>query len=386
MSVQERAVEMPSGRAFDPQFLRKVNAFTRDLALIEAEIPPGLTAHKEDTHHRHLLEACEVSIDACQVFETEFADDPKWVAANQKFFRDATDPWFRQSWFAHRARSKPSGFAGDYDMLCKIYGDAIPSTGIGAYLDLMFLDLPLACAVRGRLAMAREFLLDEVQSRSTQGKAVRILDIASGPCREYMDWPSQSHPIDVVAIDNDPNAIQYVQTQIAPGVQPPSRLENVSYNAFRTRSAETTIRKFGRFDILYSVGLCDYLTDDVLVKLLSAWDETLSEDGVMCIAFKDTKRYDQTIYQWHLDWFFYQRTVQDVFELYEKAGFDLGSIATRRDSTGVITNFMTRRNTSRIRRMDAAEPNVRRPTLRLFAPAPVVIHTAPGIEGASTPS
>jgi hypothetical protein len=127
---------------------------------------------------------------------------------------------------------------------------------------------------------------------------------------------------------------------------------------------------------LYSVGLCDYLTDDVLIKLLAAWDETLSDDGVMLVAFKDTKRYDQTIYQWHLDWFFYQRTIQDVFALYDKAGFDLGSLETFRDETGVISGFVTRRDPSRIRRLDAAEVMVKRPTLRLFARRPVVVDSA----------
>ncbi len=217
------------------------------------------------------------------------------------------------------------------------------TNGIGAYLDKIIMDVPLARAVRGRLVMAREFLIQEVESRGRTQEPIHILDIASGPCREYMDWPPDLPMIDVLAMDSDPKAVDYVNTTVSPQIPHPSRLSSIQYNALRTRSSEATIQKFGKFDIIYSVGLCDYLTDDVLVKLLSAWHNTLSDNGVLFVAFKDTHQYDQTIYQWHLDWFFYQRTVKDVLELYEKAGFNLDNIETCRDETGIITGFFTRR-------------------------------------------
>jgi extracellular factor (EF) 3-hydroxypalmitic acid methyl ester biosynthesis protein len=361
-------------------FEKQVKAFTHDLALIEKEIDGSFVPEYEDSIHRRLLDAVEVSVDACRGFEASCGDDRELLRVVQSEFRRTTEPWFSQCWIANRARSKPSGFAGDYEMLVKLYERKTPATGIGIYLDMICMDLPLACAVRGRLEMIRRFLLQEVSSRGAVDP-VRILDIASGPCREYFDWPSRTHAIEALAMDSDPPAVEYVNSIVAPRVTSPSRLESIQYNAFRTRSSEATIKKFGRFDIIYSVGLCDYLTDDVLIKLLSAWYETLAENGVLFVAFKDTRRYDQTIYQWHLDWFFYQRTVQDVFELYDKAGFDLGNIETCRDETGVITGFVTRRDPSRQLRIDTAETVVRKPTLRLFNNRPVVIPSAPTTEG-----
>ncbi len=361
-------------------FGKQVKAFTHELSLIENEIDGSSVPEYEDSIHRRLMEAVEASVDACREFEAHFGADKNLLRETQAMFRKETDRFFLQSWFANRARSKPTGFAGDYRMLCKIYGEPCDSRGVGAYLDLMFTDLPLACAVRGRLEMIREFLLQEVASRGL-ADPVRILDIASGPCREFYDWPSRTHAIDALAMDSDPPAVEYVNSVVAPRVTSPSRLESIQYNAFRTRSSEATIKKFGRFDIIYSVGLCDYLTDDVLIKLLSAWYDTLAENGVLFVAFKDTRRYDQTIYQWHLDWFFYQRTVQDVFDLYDKAGFDLGNIETCRDETGVITGFVTRRHPSRQLRVDTSETVVRKPTLRLFGNRPVVMPSAPTTQG-----
>jgi extracellular factor (EF) 3-hydroxypalmitic acid methyl ester biosynthesis protein len=348
------------------QFMRELEVFTRDLALIEKEIEASASSGFDEALYSRLSETVQASIEACREFESKCGEDKKGLLQVQTTFRKEIYPFFKKCWSANRAMTKPTGFPGDFEMLCKIYGDKRESTGLGVYLEHLFMELPLAWAVRGRLDMARKFLTQEVETRRGSHEPIRILDIASGPCREYMNWPSQLPAIDVLAMDSDPRAIEYVNTTVATQMPTPSRLSSIQYNAFRTRSSEATIQKFGKFDIIYSVGLCDYLTDDVLVKLLSAWHETLSDNGVLFVAFKDTCRYDQTIYQWHFDWFFYQRTVKDVLELYEKAGFDLGNIETCRDETGVITGYFTRRDRTPNLRIDSAESGVRKPTLRLF--------------------
>jgi extracellular factor (EF) 3-hydroxypalmitic acid methyl ester biosynthesis protein len=353
-------------------FMRELNTFTRDLELIEKDIEASGKSDIDEALYSRLSDSIQSSIEACREFEHAHSGDKELILKQQKLFRERIYPFFRKCWSANRAMTKPTGFPGDYEMLCKIYGDDRESSGIGIYLEHLFMELPLAWAVRGRLEMSKKFLVDEVRSRGRDQEPIRILDIASGPCREYFDWPSNLPAIDVLAMDSDPRAIEYVMTTIAPRLPNPSRISNIQYNAFRTRSSEATIQKFGRFDIIYSVGLCDYLTDEVLIKLLSAWHETLSDNGVLFVAFKDTTRYDQTIYQWHLDWFFYQRTVMDVLDLYEQAGFDLGNIETCRDETGIITGFFTRRDRVRQLRVDTAETMVRRPTLTLFGNRPTL--------------
>jgi hypothetical protein len=120
------------------------------------------------------------------------------------------------------------------------------------------------------------------------------------------------------------------------------RLQTVRYNALRTRSAKKNIELFGRVDVLYSAGLCDYLTDDTLIPMLSGWWDTLADGGVLYVAFKDAELYDKTPYQWHLDWHFYQRTQDDCWRLFREAGFDLPAMEMTRDATGIIMNFISR--------------------------------------------
>ncbi len=349
-------------RNLDGEFRSCVQDFKEQLRELDQHIDAAAPPKRGDEYHRQVLEVFEHSQRFCRQYELQYAGDVNEVRRAQEYFRSEISPWFCKSWIANRAHSKPSGFAGDYEMLIKLYDEATPASGLGGYIDLCILDLPLARAVRGRLSAARQFLLGEIESRNCP---TRILDIASGPCREYLDWPTLDHPLEVVALDNDKMALDYVGQNVVPGMPIGCQLRPVRYNALRTRSAEATIRNFGSFDIIYSVGLCDYLTDDHLVGLFSGWRATLNENGALYIAFKDTEQYDKTPYQWHLDWFFYQRTESDVKRLYERAGFDLGELRTTRDSTNIIINFLTRRAASTIVRYDSATESteVRAPKL-----------------------
>ncbi len=337
----------------DSKFLAGIHEFRLALISLEREIPADRVPVIGDAFHERTLEAFNNSVAVCKEYEQQIGEDRAFLKQVQEYFRTETDPWMRQSWIGNRARAKPSGFAGDFEMLIKLYEQSTPATGLGGYLDLCILDLQLARAVRCRLSAARSYLLEEIDRRGT---SVRILDIASGPCREYIDWPSlpSDKPIEVVALDNDPIAIEYVQKNIAAKLDGATKLNVVRYNALRTRNAKATVERFGRFDIIYSVGLFDYLTDEHLIGMFTGLRDSLNDQGSMYIAFKDTEQYEKTPYQWHLDWFFYQRTEQDVLELYRKAGFEVNGIRTTRDATGIIINFISHHESTEIQRLDAA--------------------------------
>ena len=331
------------------------------LAQVESDLSPDAVPIRGDEYHQRVASALQRSQEICRIFEALNKHNASLVAEAKRIFLARTAPWFDQSWIAHRSRSKPSGFPGDFAMLIKLYEQTTPACGIGGYIDLCIQDLPLACAVRARMICAREFLLQAIAARSGE---IRVLDIASGPCREFENWPNleNNQTVEVIAMDSDPLALEYVQTQVASKLPAETRLRPVRHNALRTRSAKATIGQFGQFDLLYSVGLCDYLTDEHLVSLLSAWRETLREGGVMYVAFKDTEEYDHTPYQWHLDWYFYQRTHGDVLALYQAAGFDTQAMEISRDETGIITNYVYHNKPTRIVRMDGSHASDTRHT------------------------
>lgn len=336
------------------QFLaEETAAFTQELAEIAAEVDDHQTPFSQ-THLERLTAAAEKSRRACRDLELLIGDDQPVLRAAQAAYRSAIAPWFDRSWLMHRAKVKPKGYPGDYAILTAIYDRLPKSPGIGGYLDLYFLNTQLGRAVPARLRAAREFLIQELERR---GGEVSVLNVACGPCREYtedFEIPRGVRPR-ITCIDSDQEALDFARRNLAllNGRMPD--MSCVRYNALRMSSAKRNLEAFGRPDIIYSIGLFDYITDRHLVPILKGLRETLADGGVLYVAFKDADRYDKTVYQWMVDWFFLQRTEQQCLALYEQAGFDTGRIDMRRDETGIIINFISRPGPAATYRIDAAQ-------------------------------
>ncbi len=312
---------------------------TNELQQLAQEIES--TAEPQDDEFLvRLTEALTQAVAAASELERSIGQDEELLAETKTRFRDAIKPWLDQSWFMERALTKPRGYPGDYVLLSAIYDNVPKSRGIGGYLDLYFLNRALAHGVRTRLAGARRFLTAEILRRKSE---LSILNVACGPAREYADgFDTDGQTVSLKCIDMDEQALDHVRSHVAdqPGVDPD--FECVCYNALRMSSSKATISKFGRSDIIYSVGLCDYIPDEYMIRLLQGWRESLAEGGVVYVAFKDRLLYNAAVYQWLVDWNFYQRTEEDCLNLYAEAGYDMSSIDVHRDDDGVIMNFIAR--------------------------------------------
>jgi extracellular factor (EF) 3-hydroxypalmitic acid methyl ester biosynthesis protein len=346
--------------AVEKFFAEDVNRLTTQLAEIEDRIEP-LEWPENIQILRDLEAALGQGLEACRRLDARIREDKELLEHCQQRFREETAPWCDQSWIIHRARSKPRGFPGDYQMLSAIY-DGIPiARGIGGYLDRLCLKMTLGRAVDARMKNTRRFLQEELATREGD---VTILNVASGPCREYR----QGLPADglgtirVKCVDSDEGALKYVSRHVAKSTSRNLIFDCFHHNVLRMRSANAVIEKFGRNDIIYSVGLADYLPDKMLIPILRAWRESLHPDGVLFVAFKDALRYDKVEYQWLMDWHFLQRRESDCLRLLEEAGFDMNRITASRDETGVILQYLYRPQHAR--------------TLRLDRPAQPLVHHA----------
>ncbi len=330
-----------------------VSSFTRSLREFQHRIPADAQPTSDALTHE-LTAAINISLAECARLERQLAGQPLQLKNIQAAYREAIWPWFGQSWFMRRALDKPRGYPGDFEMLTGIYNGQTKSLGLGGYLDRYFLKTTLARAVRGRMQAVRQFLLEELEQRAGD---VTILNVACGPCRELVEHfvPQHEGRIRLVCVDNDPLALNYVQSCVAPLVADFIDCEFVQYNALRMTSSRRNIAEFGRPDIIYSVGLCDYISDRVLVPMLQGWRESLSVTGIVYVAFKDSARYQTPEYQWLVDWFFLQRTEPECRRLCAAAGYDMEQLAMNRDTTGVILNYVGRSPVREFVRVDSAE-------------------------------
>ncbi|SFI29977.1 hypothetical protein [Planctomicrobium piriforme] len=359
----------PAVKEFDIEcfFASEVRAFTDALASLERRIP----ASKEPEADEFLAEmtaAIHGSRDACEAAEMAIGPDAALLLEAQKRFREQIGPWFDRSWFMQRAKAKPRGYPGDFEMLTAIYDGQPKATGFGGYLDLYFLGTDLARAVCSRLDSIQKFLVREVLQRTTR---VSVLNVASGPGREYSHGFEPPETMQLTCVDTDEQALAYLRSHVDPQASDALDLNCVCYNALKMTSSKTNIARFGQPDMIYSVGLCDYIPDRYLIRILNGWRESVGEDGIVYVAFKDAPRYHAAEYQWHVDWHFYQRTETDCRKLFAEAGYDVDSMEMFRDSTGIIMNFVARQNAIQNRRFDAAE-RLRGPHVRMQPQAAVL--------------
>ena len=314
------------------QLDRAIDDLNREMHRLEEECSiPGadiksLTEELRD--QIHTVEQC------CREWEHAWGADREAITKKQLEFRERTNAFFSKSYFMNRARTWPRGYPGDYETIEKAYNNQSLSDGIGRLLDRYFLSTTLANGIRYRRALMREILGEELRSR----RGSRVLNIGCGPCREVVELAAAIKEAEATftCIDFDADALMYSARRLHEcGLA--ERVELRQYNALRMISAERTLREFGRFDIIYTIGLLDYLSDDVLIRLIKSLYATLSPGGVFVAVFKDADRYDTIDYHWLVDWSgFRQRTRHDSWRLIQEAGIPIEKVTVQRSQDDVM--------------------------------------------------
>lgn len=325
--------------AIDQFFAQDVARLTETFGRISQSVPPDANPDNPQILGE-LTDAIDFCARACLDLQQALGDDTALLRATQTRFRETIQPWFSQSWFMRQALTKPRGYAGDYEILTRLY-DGLPVTlGFGGYLDRHFLLSELGTSVPLRLQMVREFLIEEARQR----REMSVLNIACGPCREYaVDWELPADcQVKVVCADADALALDYVRTQVVPKLPSTIDMTLMQHNALKAGNTALNLKLFGRRDVIYSVGLFDYIPDRLLVRMLAGLRESLAPNGVIYLAFKDSDFYDAMPYQWFVDWYFYQRTEAECRALLQAAGYDVQTISLTRDATGSIINYISR--------------------------------------------
>lgn len=249
-------------------------------------------------------------------------------------FRSIILPWMGQSIIIRRGLDKPRGYAGDYQMLEYIYDNKPISRGIGYYFDLGFLNSDLTSAVRNR-----EALLLSLLSREVNNEGYKFLNLACGPCREIRDLLSESRHahLEFTCIDFDEEALTYSKNLIAPP-------ENIKVSFIKEdilrliKGGGTSV--VANSNIIYSVGLIDYLPDRILLNLLDECIFFMSPKSKLIISFKDRAKYNPIREDWLTDWHFVPRNEADSNRilkafLHHNINYDL-----IRDPSGIIMFYV----------------------------------------------
>ena len=216
-----------------------------------------------------------------------------------------------ESPFFKRCLDKPQGYAGDYQMMNYVYDDTVfdATSNVAKLFNYYIFDGPAANAVKNRA----KIIYGVVQQRLAELGSLSIASIACGPAREV---PTTLHliqdvpgAIDWTFLDQDEDAMAYAKASIPSS----DRLTTTFINA----GVLELVRKrvdIGAKDIIYSLGLFDYLADKVSIKVIAELYAKLKPGGIMLIGnFAD--HIVRPIMEAAMDWHLIYRTREDCLRL-----------------------------------------------------------------------
>lgn len=232
-------------------------------------------------------------------------------------------PYFMRSRFAERAYYKPKGYPGDYLMMEMIYKNQARGDGkFGTIADGWLLKSVPAKAVRGRRRLMGMQLERESRRRADSGRPIRIASLACGSCRELFDFLTDcpySEKIDALCIDIDPDALQYVNNHI-----------NIFHHRAAIRFLNENLVKWalGRArqdfppqNIIYCMGLADYLEKPFLLRLIRRCYRQLEPGGTLILGNFGPRNPDRAFMENVLSWRLIHRSADQLAEIFDQTPF-----------------------------------------------------------------
>jgi len=210
-------------------------------------------------------------------------------------------PFVQLTAIGERYYSKPRGYAGDYQTIEMIYDNAPAGTGrIGPVLDSCMLNIAAAKAVRNR----RRLLASEIQtSYGAAAKEFHVASLACGPAREIFDVfekAGDKSRLHVSCIDIDREALAQVTTRAQ---------EQKLADQVRTFHGNLIYLATGRQeldlapqDLIYSLNLTDYFSDELVVTLMNWIYDELRPGGRAILGNFHPRNPSRGLMDHVLDW------------------------------------------------------------------------------------
>lgn len=224
-----------------------------------------------------------------------------------------------------RALGKKYGYSGDFEMIDAIYTlRSAPEAHLRRW-DLYFHAQAAPVAVRNRKSYFHHLL--DAHSESRPKSQMRVLNVASGPARDVREWVLENPDREVFfdCVDAEIHAIECARKLCAPFAD---RVEFYHRNVLRFLPAKG-------YELVWSAGLFDYLTDRSFVYLLKALMAVTRRGGEVVVGnfsdFNPSRDYMELMGDWVLQ----HRTRDHLRELALEAGAAPDSIDVQWEPEGV---------------------------------------------------
>ena len=236
------------------------------------------------------------------------------------FLRQKLKHIIYQSPFAERVFNKPLGYAGDYEMMNLIYKQENVGKSLFAQcLHRYYINEPAAQAVRNRADYLVNIITKALKA-APKDQPYRILSVACGPAMEWqqliLTLSNMDQEIIVDLLDQDKTALLDTQNQLKQLClqhSPPITFQFIN-KAIKNIIARGTDYK--KYDLVYSAGLFDYLSDPIANKAATKMFESLESGGKMVIGNFNVDNPNKAGMDYALDWKLIYRSEDDLLNLF----------------------------------------------------------------------
>lgn len=238
----------------------------------------------------------------------------------------------QSGWLQLRAREKPRGYAGDYEMLAAIFEERLCDHPVGRWFDQFFQNQAAPRAVRNRMRLVSAWL-----ARLSAGKFVSVgcgsaLEVAAGlKARERL---GNFDRLAVSLLDLDPAAVAQAEMRVSPLVDASTSLFQVC-NLARLPARSAWHGWLAEAQLLVCTGLFDYLDDAAAVQMLSLFWKSLAPGGSLRVfnfaPWNPTRHYMEWIGAWYLTY----RDRSQMLALAQNAGIPAECVSLAAEPGGI---------------------------------------------------
>jgi SAM-dependent methyltransferase len=249
------------------------------------------------------------------------------IKAAADFFRTQLKHLIYQAPFSDRAFNKPKGYAGDFEMMNHLYRDEFVGPNLFAKcLHKYFISEPAGQAVRNRATYLQTKIQETFKQRSDDFK--RIISIASGPAKEMQKFVMENEifrdqKAEFTCIDQDEDSLKFAQRQL-------KTLQRQYPSSFQYQFINKPLKSIiaqgldeGSYDLIYSAGLFDYLSDPVAQLAAQRLFSSLRKGGRLIIGNFDLENPTLPLMELAWDWHLIYRSPEDLIKLFNHIGADI---------------------------------------------------------------
>lgn len=217
-------------------------------------------------------------------------------------------PILVHGWMQHRAWLKPRGYAGDYEMLARMHDSRLCDDSFGRLLDRFFQDEAAPQAVRNRMRLVSEWILERI--RASDGPC-RIVSFGSGPGLDLLGavrqmTTSERERLEVRLLDIDPAAVAYGATGLRELLKP-EQIRSFSGNLFRIPRSAAMAAWFDSADLVFCTGMFDYFDDALATEMIRTLWGRLAPGGRMWVFNFSPKNPSRAFMEWLGNWYLIYR-------------------------------------------------------------------------------